>query len=86
MPELQYEILSASSKYLKVGGEILYSTCTLSKDENENVVNRFLAENSEFSAVDFQIGSLKSKGGFITLYPHINGTDGFFIAKLRKMK
>ncbi len=86
LPDLQYKILSESSKYLKAGGEMIYSTCTLLKEENEDVVKRFLLENPDFSAVDFEIGSLKSTDGALTLYPHINGTDGFFIAKLRKLK
>ena len=86
LPGLQYKILSASSKYLRAGGEMIYSTCTLLKEENEEVVKRFLFENPDFSAVDFEIGSLRSTAGALTLYPHINGTDGFFISKLRKIK
>ncbi len=86
LPELQYEIISAASKYLKSGGEMIYSTCTLLDAENQEVVQRFLLENPDFASVDFEIGNLKSDGGSLTLYPHINGTDGFFIAKLRKMK
>ena len=86
LSELQLEILFASSRYLKVGGELLYSTCTLRKEENENVVERFLAESPDFEAVDFSVGGLESRGGSLTLYPHIHGTDGFFISKLRKKK
>ena len=86
LSELQLEILSASSKYLKAGGELVYSTCTLRKEENEDIVDKFLVENSDFEAVDFSFGSLESVGGKMTLYPHIHGTDGFFISKLRKKK
>ena len=84
LPKLQYEILCTSSKYLKVGGYIMYSTCTLNKSENEDVVLRFLDENPEFSAVDFEVGTLKSVSGMLTLIPKIHNTDGFFMAKLRK--
>ena len=86
LPELQYEILKASSKYLKDGGTIIYSTCTLNPEENERVVERFIAENEGYTAVDFAVGCLTSSFGMLTLVPHIHGTDGFFIAKLRKEK
>ena len=86
LPELQYSILSASGNYLKDDGVILYSTCTLNPEENERVVERFLEENGEFSPVDFTVGGLKSTSGMLTLVPHVHGTDGFFIAKLRKEK
>ena len=86
LPELQYEILSASSNYLKDDGILVYSTCTLNPEENERVVERFLAERSEFSAVDFSVGDISSEGGMLTLLPHVHGTDGFFIAKIRKEK
>ena len=86
LPELQYSILSASGNYLKDDGVILYSTCTLNPEENERVVERFLEENGDFSPVDFTVGGLKSNSGMLTLVPHVHGTDGFFIAKLRKEK
>ena len=84
LPPLQYNILAASSKYLKVGGELVYSTCTLNPDENELIVEKFLSENSGFEAVPFTVGNLESKNGMLTLLPHIHGTDGFFIAKIRR--
>ncbi len=86
LSSLQYEILSASSKYLKAGGELVYSTCTVRKEENEEIFEKFLSENDDFERVDFSFGELSSKNGMLTLYPHINGTDGFFISKLRKKK
>lgn len=86
LPKLQYEILSASVNYLKDDGILVYSTCTLNPEENENVVERFLAEHKEFCAVDFAVGNISSKDGMLTLLPHIHCTDGFFIAKLRKRK
>lgn len=86
LPNLQYDILSASANYLKDGGTMIYSTCTLNPEENERVVERFLNEHNEFSAVDFTIGAVESQDGTLTLLPHIHGTDGFFIAKLRKEK
>lgn len=85
LPTLQLEILKQSAKYLKAGGEILYSTCTLNPDENENVVKAFLEESSEFTAVDFKVGEISSDGGMLTLWPHIHKTDGFFMAKLKRI-
>ena len=86
LPALQAEILKASSKYLKAGGTLVYSTCTLMRAENEGVIEAFLSENPDFERVDFSCGKAVSFGGCLTLYPHIHGTDGFFIAKLRKNK
>ena len=84
LPELQYSILLASSLYLKAGGAMVYSTCTLNKRENEEVVSKFISENPDFYLEDFTVGTLSSLGGMLTLYPHIHNTDGFFIARLRK--
>ena len=73
--ELQYNILNCSAKYLKNNGVIVYSTCSLNKKENEDICNKFLAEHNDFIKID----------DYITLWPHKNGTDGFFIAKLQKV-
>lgn len=85
LPDLQYEILSVGAKYLKLGGTLVYSTCTLNPRENEENVIRFLNENPNFAAVDFTVGTLSSTGGMLTLAPHIHHTDGFFIAKLVRL-
>jgi len=71
--EIQKEILENASKYLKKGGEIVYSTCSIEKEENEEITNRFLAENENFQR-------LYEK----TYYPNIDGTDGFYICKMKK--
>ena len=84
LPELQYRILEQSARYLKDGGEMIYSTCTLNPKENEEVVKRFLSEHTEYCATDFTVGPLSSVGGMLTLLPHVHHTDGFFIAKLKK--
>ena len=86
LPPLQLDILTASSRYLKAGGELVYSTCTLNSRENAEVVMKFIEQNPDFTTVDFEIGSLKSDNGMLTLWPHIHNTDGFFISKLRKNK
>ncbi len=86
LPPLQLQILTASARYLKAGGELVYSTCTLNPRENAEVVRKFLEQNPDYTAVDFALGSLKSDNGMLTLWPHIHNTDGFFISKLRKNK
>lgn len=85
LPALQLEILSASAKYLKAGGALVYSTCTLNLEENSGVVERFLAENSDFEPVNFKLGALP-EASELTLLPHVHGTDGFFIAKIRRKR
>lgn len=77
--ELQYNIISCAAKYLKRGGVLVYSTCSLNKAENQTVCDRFLEEHPDFSKA-----VLSESDGYLTLMPHINGTDGFFIAKFIK--
>jgi len=85
LPDLQYKILSSSSKYLKDGGILIYSTCTLRKVENEDIVTSFIKNNPDYVLEDFVItDDLRSDCGMLTLFPSIHGTDGFFIAKIRK--
>lgn len=70
---IQRKILRNAVKYLKKDGRILYSTCTLRKAENENMIKDFLAENKDYSLITEQ-----------TLMPHINDTDGFYYALIEK--
>ena len=84
LPQIQYDILCNASRYLKVGGVLVYSTCTLMPEENELNVEKFLASHPQFEPCEFNIGKIKSQNGMLTLNPHDHGTDGFFIAKLRK--
>ena len=84
LPALQLEILKSSARYLKPGGVLIYSTCTLNPKENGEVVDTFLSENHEFFSVDFEVGGISSDNGRLTLIPHIHKTDGFFIAKLKR--
>ncbi len=79
---LGYDILCASAKYLKNGGHMLYSTCTLTKAENEDNFYRFLDEHKDFEYIDFSLGEVESKNGCVTLLP--NGEhDGFFIGLIK---
>lgn len=69
--EIQLKILKNAVKYLKKGGKLLYSTCTLRKKENEDIVNAFLSENKDFKCEYSH-----------TFMPHTDGTDGFYCALL----
>lgn len=73
LPKKQLAILSASSKYVKPGGVLVYSTCTISHYENQKVVKEFLKKNTSFSKIEE-----------LQLLPNINNTDGFFICKMKK--
>ena len=73
LPGLQFKILNTSSKYLKSGGKLLYSTCTLNKRENEKVVERFISENN-----DFTVSEMK------TTFSCETGGDGFFYSVLER--
>ena len=89
LAESAYSILTASSSYLKRGGRLVYSTCTLRKAENEEVAQKFLENYPEFEPEDFEITGtdgrvLRSHNGMLTLLPNVTGTDGFFISRFRK--
>ena len=84
LPEVQYAILEASKNYLKEDGFIIYSTCTLRKAENEEVVEKFLKNNKDFELCP--TGIFGDEKGMVTFLPHKTGTDGFFAAKIRKKK
>ena len=89
LPEIQYKILENSAKYLKSGGILVYSTCTLHRAENGDIVSRFLSEHK-----DFEPYSISLPGGItrmidepdnqLTLFPERDGGDGFFIGAVRK--
>ena len=74
LEEIQYRILCNAQKYLKKGGRILYSTCTLRREENEKLVIRFQKEYNTFRKVYEH-----------TFMPHIDGTDGFYCALLEEI-
>lgn len=81
LPQIQLKILTAAARYLKKGGTLIYSTCTLNRDENDGVAERFLAENSDFKGADDFDGKYTK-----TVFPKTFGSDGFFISKFIKIK
>ena len=89
IPKIQYKILENASKYLKENGELIYSTCTVNKEENINIIRSFLKNNKNFATVDISKETKNNFGtsssGYIEIYPHLHHMDGFFIAKLKRL-
>lgn len=81
LPKIQYEILCGAACYVKRGGVLVYSTCTLNPQENSAVCNKFLSEHSEYSLQPFSAAG-ENCDGMMTLLPSSHGTDGFFICKM----
>ena len=86
LPRVQSAILENASRYVKPGGVLLYSTCTILPEENERVTDAFLNTHTDFARETFPLpeplGDIRS--GQITLWPQRHGTDGFYICKMRK--
>lgn len=78
LAEIQLEILDKAKEYVKEGGELLYSTCSLSKIENEYVINKFLEKNK-----NFKIKKLRNRE-VLKLFPSTDGSDGFSITLMEK--
>ena len=74
-------MLAGASEYVKPGGTLVYSTCTLNPAENADVVNAFLTAHPDFAPAD----DPRLPGGMRTFYPHRDGCDGFFAAKMTRI-
>jgi 16S rRNA (cytosine967-C5)-methyltransferase len=93
MAELQSEILNNNLSKLKNGGKLLYSTCTLSREENQKIVDRILEENKELKLLDLsqklaQVSSLKmeTENKYLEILPGEVDSEGFFYALLKKVE
>ena len=86
LPRVQRAILDNAARYVKPGGVLVYSTCTLLRRENEAVALGFLADHPHFKAEGFPLPECvgDARTGMLTLWPHRQGTDGFFICRLRR--
>ena len=86
LPQLQLQILKNQSRYVKKGGVLIYSTCTLLRQENEGVVEAFLTENSDYTLEPLPLPDCfpVNESGMLALVPGEYDTDGFFIARLRR--
>ncbi len=89
LPALQYKILCNSSRYVAVGGVLIYSTCTLNPAENNENALRFLKEHTDFEPLSLDLGVKRyfsENDNMLTLFPGLNPTDGFFISAFRRVK
>ncbi len=84
LPRIQSDILRNLSRYVRPGGTLLYSTCTVLAEENEAVVRGFLSENKSFEPEPFEVNGIKAVDGMYTFWPNVDATDGFFAAKMRR--
>ena len=89
LARLQEDLLESAASHVREGGTIVYSTCTISTAENEERVHSFLARHPDFEADDLPAEMPEYRHPraprFLQLMPHIHGTDGFFIARLRRI-
>lgn len=82
---IQSAVLEQAAKYVIKGGFVNYSTCTVLREENEDIVRRFLSVHPDFSLVRASAEGVEAdEDGFVRLFPQTDGCDGFFVAKLRR--
>ena len=90
LPQLQLKILENVCRYVKVGGRLVYSTCTLLPNENTKVVEQFLQRHSEFEPLILPQRVLQAANSTptwaLTLLPQMAQTDGFFIAGMKRVR
>ena len=82
LPEIQYAILDNAARYVRPGGILLYATCTVLREENEGVLERFLAAHPEFTPVPLTEFGLDT--GWKTFTAADGDCDGFFVGRLKK--
>lgn len=80
LADISFDILNKSAKYVKKGGYLVFSLCTITKEESVNNVMKFLNENKNFRLERIDFADIENEG-YITLYPNVHNTDGFFAAK-----
>jgi 16S rRNA (cytosine967-C5)-methyltransferase len=90
MAEIQWQMLGISADYVKPEGTLVYSTCSITVEENEMLIERFLKWHPDFSLVEITpkmgLQGLRGLDKCQRLYPQIHQCNGFFIAKLLKSK
>lgn len=84
LPAIQRAILQNSARYVRPGGVLVYSTCTILPEENEQVTDAFVASQPEFTYEDFTLPNGETVPGHITLWPQRHGTDGFYLSRMRR--
>ena len=86
LPVVQDGILRNAARYVRPGGTLVYSTCTILPEENQQITSVFLAETPDFAPVPFALPApAGATEGEITLWPHRHGTDGFYICRMTRL-
>ena len=89
LPPIQKKILENASKYVKKGGTLIYSTCTIQDSENIDIINEFLQKNKNFELVpinEVKVDLDNQEKGYMKIYPNVHEMDGFFISKLIRVR
>jgi 16S rRNA (cytosine967-C5)-methyltransferase len=86
LPIIQRDIINNLASFVKPGGTLMYSTCTVLEEENEAIVADFLANRPDFVLQSFSVAGINCDSGMYTFWPNVDGTDGFFAAKLIRKK
>ena len=85
LAELQLSVLERAASSVAVGGRLVYSTCSIEREENEDVVRRFLEKAPQFRVIELNApAGLITRDGFLRTFPHRDGADGFFAAALER--
>jgi 16S rRNA (cytosine967-C5)-methyltransferase len=88
MAEIQWMMINNCADRVKEGGTLTYSTCSVTVEENEMIIERFLKKNTQFKLADVSpkmgLPGLRGLDKCQRLYPHVHHSNGFFIAKLQK--
>lgn len=88
MAKIQWEMLDRCAEYVKDGGFLVYSTCSITVEENEMLIEKFLKWHPGFNLVqtspEIGLPGLRGQTKCQRLYPHIHASNGFFVAKLLK--
>lgn len=85
LPVVQSAILENAARYVKPGGTLVYSTCTILPEENEQVTDAFLTEHPDFSRENFTLPQpVGETTGQFTFWPHLHGVDGFYICRMKQ--
>ena len=84
--KIQKSILENNAKYVKSGGVLVYSTCSIMYEENEGVLKDFLKRHNEFELTEIGLYGIKveNTNNMYTFYPNVSNTEGFFIGRLKK--
>lgn len=87
LTRIQKVMIEKAAKLVRPGGVMVYSTCTIMRDENDQIVEEFLAKNRDFeidSAAEFYPPEIVSSRGFVKTYPNVGSLDGAFCARLKR--